>query len=101
LNLCYLPVDDQVSCINGLVQARVQAATDTSTPANFDEWMERTMGEGITRIFMRPYNTKVRKADTFSIATGSLCLNIARLYIHLLRNMFSHHTASIYVSLVH
>ena len=58
-NIQALPVEDQIECINGLVDAKVHNATATSKPSNFDEWIMRVMGEGIANIFMRPYNFKV------------------------------------------
>ena len=58
-NIQALPVEDQIACINGLVDAKVSNATATGKPANFDEWIIRVMGEGIADIFMRPYNFKV------------------------------------------
>jgi protoporphyrinogen oxidase len=58
-NIQALPVEDQIACINGLVDAKVSNATATGKPTNFDEWIMRVMGEGIADIFMRPYNFKV------------------------------------------
>lgn len=61
-NLCRIPIDDQVLCINGLIRASISAATTTTTtgaPKNFDEWIIRVMGEGIANVFMRPYNFKI------------------------------------------
>ena len=58
-NICCLPTEDQITCINGLIEAKVANAMATKPPANFDEWTLRVMGEGIADIFMRPYNFKV------------------------------------------
>jgi protoporphyrinogen oxidase len=53
-NLRYLPPEDAYECLLGLVEAPgVDDATD------FAAWMEGTFGSGITRHFMRPYNSKV------------------------------------------
>jgi UDP-galactopyranose mutase len=53
-NLRYLPPNDAYDCLLGLIDAPgADGASDFAT------WMERTFGEGITRRFMRPYNTKV------------------------------------------
>ena len=49
----------QVSCINGLIEAKVANALAKTPPKNFDEWILRVMGEGLADIFMRPYNFKV------------------------------------------
>lgn len=58
-NIATLDPDDRARCLRGLVEARVQSATASGHPANFDEWILRTLGEGIADIFMRPYNFKV------------------------------------------
>lgn len=58
-NICSLPLEDQINCINGLIEAKVANAMATSKPVNFDEWIMRVMGAGIADIFMRPYNFKV------------------------------------------
>lgn len=63
-NICSLPLEDQVKCINGLIEAKVANALATVAPANFDEWILRVMGEGIADIFMRPYNFKVWAVPT-------------------------------------
>lgn len=49
----------QVSCLLGLVDARVANATAGAPPTDFDEWILRVMGRGIADLFMRPYNFKV------------------------------------------
>lgn len=36
-NICCLPLEDQVNCINGLIEAKVANAIATKPPANFDE----------------------------------------------------------------
>jgi protoporphyrinogen oxidase len=56
-NIRYLPEPDVRDCFQGLVrtlQARPHAA-----PANFEEWILASFGEGIARRFMLPYNAKV------------------------------------------
>lgn len=45
-NISGLPLEDQINCINGLIEAKVINATAQSKPANFDEWIIRVMGEG-------------------------------------------------------
>ena len=52
-----LDTDDQIDCINGLVEAKVANAVAQDKPKNFDEWIMRVMGKGIADIFMRPYVT--------------------------------------------
>lgn len=58
-NISGLPLEHQITCINGLIEAKVSNALANKPPANFDEWIMRVMGEGIANIFMRPYNFKV------------------------------------------
>jgi protoporphyrinogen oxidase len=53
-NLRYLTPEDAYECLVGLIDAPGANGAD-----DFATWMERTFGEGITRRFMRPYNTKV------------------------------------------
>ncbi|MEK6276022.1 MAG: NAD(P)-binding protein [Actinomycetota bacterium] len=53
-NLRYLPADAAYECLLGLIEAPgADGAVDFAT------WIERTFGSGITRHFMRPYNSKV------------------------------------------
>ena len=49
----------QIKCLTGLVEAKVQNSLAQGKPTNFDEWIMRVMGPGIADIFMRPYNFKV------------------------------------------
>ena len=63
-NITSLPMEEQIACINGLIEAKVANATAKDKPANFDEWIMRVMGEGIANIFMRPYNFKVWAVPT-------------------------------------
>ncbi len=53
-NLRHLGAEDAYECLLGLIGAPGAHAGD-----DFATWMEGTFGEGITRRFMRPYNTKV------------------------------------------
>lgn len=63
-NLSMLPIDDKVTCLDGLIDAALAARTATTKPANFDEWIIRQMGVGIADLFMRPYNYKVWAVPT-------------------------------------
>jgi protoporphyrinogen oxidase len=45
--------------LTGLIQAKVDSATASSSPVTFDNWIMRVMGQGIADLFMRPYNFKV------------------------------------------
>mmetsp|Transcript_25530 Transcript_25530/g.55577 ORF Transcript_25530/g.55577 Transcript_25530/m.55577 type:complete len:503 (-) Transcript_25530:650-2158(-) len=63
-NISALDKDDQIKCLTGLVEAKVQNAIAQGKPKNFDEWILRVMGSGIADIFMRPYNFKVWAVPT-------------------------------------
>jgi protoporphyrinogen oxidase len=53
-------MEEKVTCLRGLVEAGVAAAaTPTTIPRTFDEWILRRLGAGIADVFMRPYNYKV------------------------------------------
>lgn len=58
-NLYCLPLEDKISCINGVIEATQEAAANAPKPTTFDEWILRVMGKGIADLFMRPYNFKV------------------------------------------
>jgi len=58
-NIAQLPAEAQVVAMNGLVDAYTQSLLTQSKPKTFDEWIVKTMGNGIADIFMRPYNFKV------------------------------------------
>jgi len=90
-NICSLPLEDQVSCINGLIEATVANALAKTPPANFDEWILRTMGKGIADIFMRPYNFKVWAVPTTHMQCSWLgervaTANVAKVVENVLRN---------------
>jgi protoporphyrinogen oxidase len=57
-NLRYLREEDAYDCLVGLIDAALNGA-GADGGESFAAWMERTFGEGITRLFMRPYNLKV------------------------------------------
>jgi len=40
-----LPKDDQVSCMNGMIDAALEARVSNKKPRNFDEWIVRMMGK--------------------------------------------------------
>ena len=90
-NICSLPLEDQVACINGLIEAKVANALATKPPANFDEWILRVMGEGIADVFMRPYNFKVWAVPTTHMQCSWLgervaTANVAKVVENVLRN---------------
>ena len=60
-NIAALDDDDKIACLTGMAEAAAEAKSVSTAgkPANFDEWILRTMGQGIADLFMRPYNFKV------------------------------------------
>ena len=58
-NVSMLPKEDQVNCIEGMIDAALEARVNNTKPKDFDEWTVRMMGTGIADLFMRPYNLKV------------------------------------------
>jgi protoporphyrinogen oxidase len=56
-NIRHLPEREMKDCLTGLIRACTTNATNP--PGNFDEWILKHFGEGITKHFMRPYNFKV------------------------------------------
>lgn len=84
-------MEDQVKCINGLIEAKVANALAKTAPKDFDEWILRVMGEGIANIFMRPYNYKVWAVPTTHMQCGWLgervaTANVAKVIENVLRN---------------
>ncbi|KAF2005859.1 UDP-galactopyranose mutase-like protein [Amniculicola lignicola CBS 123094] len=63
-NISMLPKEDQVKCIDGMIDAALEARVANSKPKDFDEWIIRMMGEGVADLFMRPYNYKVWAVPT-------------------------------------
>jgi len=56
-NLRYLPKEQQLACLQGLVSLLQNPST--AKPQNFAEWATQSFGEGLCEVFMRPYNFKV------------------------------------------
>ena len=69
-NISMVPKDDQVMCIEGMIDAALEARVANTKPANFDEWILRNVGEGIANVFMRPYNYKVWAVPTTKVRIG-------------------------------
>jgi protoporphyrinogen oxidase len=63
-NISMLPKDDQVMCLDGLIDSALEVRVANTKPKDFDEWILRMTGEGIANIFMRPYNYKVWAVPT-------------------------------------
>ncbi|KAL9622408.1 MAG: hypothetical protein Q9160_003252 [Pyrenula sp. 1 TL-2023] len=59
-----LPKEDQVKCIDGMIDSALEARVANTKPKDFDEWIMRMMGQGVADLFMRPYNFKVWAVPT-------------------------------------
>ena len=60
--LADLPVEDNLACLLGYVQAYVARATGAAPkPTTFREWMYYRFGKGITDAYLLPYNEKIWK----------------------------------------
>lgn len=66
-NISMLPKEEQVKCIDGMIDAAIEGRVAGGKPKNFDEWILRTMGSGIADLFMRPYNFKVWAVPTTKV----------------------------------
>lgn len=80
-NITVLAVEDQVKCIEGMIDAVEVRSRAVHKPNNFDEWIVRMMGVGVADQFMRPYNFKVWATPTTEVSfIGSLlCLTTWRI----------------------
>lgn len=58
-NIRHLPKEEVWSCVRALLALHVSPKPPDWKPANFGEWIDATFGEGIGKVFMRPYNYKV------------------------------------------
>lgn len=71
-NIAVLPKEEQVKCLDSLIDAALEARTRPASdkPRNFDDWNMRNVGERLNEIFMRPYNFKV-----WAIPPNKVCDN--------------------------
>lgn len=79
-NISMLPKEDQVVCIEGMIDAALEARVSNTKPQNFDEWIVRMMGKGIADFFMRPYNFKVWAVPTTKVIARLLRVCAAGLF---------------------
>jgi len=66
-----LPKEEQVKCMDGMIDAALEARVNNTKPKDFDEWIVRMMGTGIADLFMRPYNYKVWAVPTTKVSIAS------------------------------
>lgn len=69
-----LPKQEQVRCIEGMIDAALEARVSNTKPKTFDEWILRQMGVGLADLFMRPYNFKV-----WAVPTTKVRNNLSRI----------------------
>ena len=72
-NISMLPKKEQVDCMDGMIDAALEARVANTKPKTFDEWIVRMMGTGIADLFMRPYNFKVWAVPTTKVGTTTNC----------------------------
>jgi protoporphyrinogen oxidase len=56
-NIRHLPREQMFDCLSGLID--VQVNSNGNPPLDFEQWILRSFGEGVARLFMFPYNFKV------------------------------------------
>jgi protoporphyrinogen oxidase len=59
-NIRHLPSHELLECLEGLLDVRDHAGPP---PATFADWILRSFGPGLARVFMNPYNRKVWAAE--------------------------------------
>ncbi|MBI4463151.1 MAG: FAD-dependent oxidoreductase [Acidobacteria bacterium] len=64
LHLGFLPLPERLACLSGYYQAWVRRQLNGTLEArNFQQWIDRYLGEGIARHFMVPYNRKLWRCE--------------------------------------
>ena len=71
-NISMLPKEEQVKCMDGMIEAALEARVANTKPKDFDEWIVRMMGTGIADLFMRPYNFKVWAVPTTKVTVTNV-----------------------------
>jgi len=70
MNLFRLPHDVKMECILGAIQARYERSRGDAS--NFAEWILSSLGEGIAKHFMFPYNEKIWTVHPSEMTTSWL-----------------------------
>ena len=93
-NISMLPKEEQTKCIDGMIDAALEARTATTKPTTFDQWIVRMMGTGIADLFMRPYNYKVWAVPTTKMQCAWLGERVAAPDVkNVVRNVILNKTA--------
>jgi protoporphyrinogen oxidase len=93
-NLFGLPQPIIIECIESFIYARYenQSGIDTSS---FGSWAETTLGKGIARNFMLPYNEKLWAFDPYKLTTEWMKSYVPATNLHhLLTGAFSSNSGS-------
>ena len=82
-NISMLPKEEQVKCMDGMIDAALAARVSNTKPRDFDEWIVKAMGVGIADLFMRPYNYKVWAVPTTKVSmelvySSKVCSDMSR-----------------------
>ena len=64
-----LPKEQTFECLMGYLDAAWKRKTGAKAPSNFRDWVLFRFGEGISRIFMQPYNEKIWKHPLEQLCT--------------------------------
>ena len=72
-NISMLPKEDQVICLDGMIDATIEGRVSNTKPQDFDQHILKTMGSGLADIFMRPYNFKVWAVPTTKVDCWLSC----------------------------
>jgi protoporphyrinogen oxidase len=70
MNLASLPDKVKEECMMGAIKAAGEADNKSHEPANFAEWILQSLGEGIAKHFMFPYNEKLWTVSPYEMTTG-------------------------------
>lgn len=87
-NIHRLPPEVRDKCLKGLEEAeaaRTSGAQQMTKPKNFLEYVDRQFGEGISEVFMRPYNFKVWAVPLDVMSTEWVGERVARVNVARIR----------------
>jgi protoporphyrinogen oxidase len=86
-NVWRLPPDSLIACLDGLLAVH-QAGNLPQSSGTFRDWIIRTFGEGLSEVFMLPYNRKVWAFDPALLDTGWMGERVATVDLRrILRNL--------------
>lgn len=89
-NIRYLPRQEAFDCLSGLIKAQTRpgAAEAVRHAPNFRDFVDAAFGDGISRLFMHPYNFKVWAHPLEMMGKGWIGERVAVIDVHrALRNV--------------